>query len=140
MAQKTLSKKQSAVIDELFAGELTETQILEKHNLSANLYRKWLADERFCAEFKARITAARLQSRALIARYSLAAAAKLVALTESQNPETARKACLDVITAAGAETKKQDDQMGSEQCRKIDEALPPETTEILLAALAKAKK
>ena len=45
--EKRLSAKQLAVIDDLFEGEIKEAEILKKHNLSRNLFQKWLADESF---------------------------------------------------------------------------------------------
>jgi hypothetical protein len=97
--RKKLSKKQSAVLDELFSCEQTfsEKQVLEKHGVTEAHYRRWQNDEVFTSEFEARIESFSRQSRLLVARYATFAAAKLIVLTESANPETARKACLDII-------------------------------------------
>lgn len=96
--QKALRKRQLAVISDLFAGELSEEQILDKHGLSRKVYNKWMADEAFRAEFAKRIEMLKLQGGLIIARYASLAAAKLVNLTESKSEETARKACLDIIS------------------------------------------
>jgi len=96
--RKKLTRKQLAVIEDLFAGELDETQVLKKHNVSTRVYNKWQADEAFIQQFQRRIAAAYRQSAAIIARYAPAAAAKLVQLTQSEKEETARKACLDIIS------------------------------------------
>ncbi len=96
--RKKLSKKQLAVIDDLFSGELEEQAVLEKHKVSRNVYNGWLADGLFSSEFDRRIMSAHRQSAALIAKYAPLAAAKLVQLTESEKVETARKACLDIIS------------------------------------------
>lgn len=99
MAQrKKLSKKQLAVIDDLFSAELDEQAILEKHKVSRNVYNRWLADGLFVSEFDRRIMSAHRQSAALIARYAPLAVAKLVQLTELNKEETARKACVDIIS------------------------------------------
>jgi hypothetical protein len=98
--KRKLSKRQIAVIDEIFRGEVDEQSILDKYKVSRKLYNRWLADETFSAEFDRRIEAAFRQSAILIARYAPLAAAKLVALTESDKEETARKACLDIISSA----------------------------------------
>ena len=99
--KKRLNKRQLAVVDDLFDGKMDEAEILEKHDLRTSAYRKWLANDNFIAELTRRTEAARRQSEMIIARFAPAAAAELVALTECEKEETRRKACLDVITAAG---------------------------------------
>lgn len=96
-----MSKKQLAVIEDLFAGELDEAAVLDKHKISRSRYNKWLAEERFLEAFAQRIGRAYRQSRLIIARYAPLAAAKLVQLTGSDSAETARKACLDIIGFSG---------------------------------------
>jgi hypothetical protein len=96
--RKKLSKKQLAVIDDLFGGELDEQAVLEKHKVNRHIYNRWLADELFVSEFDRRVMSAHRQSAALIAKYAPLAAAKLVQLTESDKEETARKACMDIIS------------------------------------------
>ncbi len=96
--QNKLSQRQLDVIEDLFAGELDEQAVLEKHKVSAKLYNNWQADGAFIEQFERRIAAAHRQSAALIARYAPIAAAKLVQLTQCGKEETARKACLDIIS------------------------------------------
>ena len=137
--RKHLRKRQLAVINDLFGGALDEQAVLEKHKVSRHVYNKWLADEQFSAEFARRIACARFQSEALIAKYSLLAAAKLVELTESEKAETARKACLDIISVPKRAAK--DAKQGSRQ-QSDDEPgqqLPQQTASRLLAALADEK-
>jgi len=139
-----LSKKQLAVIEDLFAGELDEAAVLDKHKISSSRYNKWLADERFAAAFAERIGRAYRQSQLIIARYAPLAAAKLVQLTESDSAETARKACLDIISmptayprlaVAGTAT-------GNDPAinRADRQALSDEAASRLLAALAEEKE
>jgi hypothetical protein len=139
--RKRLSKRQLAVIDDLFAGELDEQAVLDKHGVSGNVYNKWLTDEVFQAEFARRISGARLASEALIARYCLVAAAKLVQLTDSENQETARKACLDIISlpkiSANRAEQTDKEQKGNEG---QTEQLSAETASRILAALADEQK
>ncbi len=99
-----LTKRQLAVIDELFDGD-DEQAVLDKYKVSRRLYNKWLADDAFTGEFDRRIDAAFRQSAVLIARYAPLAAAKLVQLTESDKEETARKACLDIISMHASRTR-----------------------------------
>lgn len=95
---KRLSSKQFALIEDLLRGELDEPEILDKHKLARRLYRRWLADEAFCEELNQRVAGEYRQSKFLVARYAPSAAARLVKLTECGKEETARKACLDIIT------------------------------------------
>lgn len=95
---KRLSKKQLAVIEDLFNGELDEQAVLDKNKVSRNMFNRWQGDENFIGQLESRIAAAHRQSAALIARYAPLAAAKLVRLTESEKEETARRACLDIIS------------------------------------------
>ncbi len=96
--KKQLKKRQLAVIDDLFTGELGEQAVLDKHKVSRNVYNRWLAEGLFVSELDRRIISAYRQSAALIAKYAPLAAAKLVQLTESDKDETARKACMDIIS------------------------------------------
>jgi len=130
---KSVTKKQRAVIEDLFAGEAGEQQVLERHKVDRRLYDKWLGDERFAEEFERRLQSARRQGELIIARYASFAAAKLVQLTESENQETARKACLDIINYL----KPNAEQSPTEQPEAEESSkLPPELASRLLAVLA----
>ena len=98
--QKHLTRRQLAVIDELFAGGMDETEMLARHNVSTRLYRAWLADELFTDELRFRIESARRTGELIIARYTPVAAAKLVGLIDIDKDETVRRACLDIMSAA----------------------------------------
>ena len=95
---RRVTKRQLAVIEDLFAGELEEQAILEKHNVGRMLYNKWLADPAFTEQFDLLIAGAYRRSAFKIARSAKEAAEKLLLLTNSDKGETARKACLDIIT------------------------------------------
>ena len=131
---KPLTKKQLSVIDDLFAGELDEREIFEKHRINKRVYDKWLADENFANEFDRRVKSAHRQGELIISRYASIAAMKLVNLTESANPETARKACLDVINCLRQNNQPSPAEQASEAEQPPD--LPPELASRLLAALA----
>lgn len=136
MPKEKLTKRQRAVIEELFAGALNEQQILEKHKISRRLYDKWLADENFIAEFECRLRSARRQGELIIARYAAFAAAKLVQLTESENQETARKACLDIIGLLKPNTAKGQADLPDDNPAAPPAELPPTLASRLLSALA----
>ena len=130
---KGITRKQLAVIEDLFAGELDEQQVFEKHRINKRVYDKWLTEENFAGEFDRRIKSAHRQGELIIARFANVAAVKLVALTESANPETARKACLDVINYL-----RQNNQPSPAEQTENEQPpdLPPELASRLLAALA----
>lgn len=138
--RQQLSKRQLAVIEDMFSGELDEQSVLAKHKVSRSVYDRWLADDSFAEQFSQRIASAHRQSELIIARYAPLAAAKLVQLTESENQETARKACLDIISLPkiGPQKTEQSDK-GKKDSDKQAEQLPEATVSRLLAALAEEK-
>jgi hypothetical protein len=97
MKKKKLSKRQLDVLADLFDGQLTERQILDKYKVGRNLFSRWLSDEAFAGQFDMHIAAAYRCSAAVIANRAKFAVDKLIELTASQKTETARRACLDVI-------------------------------------------
>ena len=142
MAQrKKLSKKQFAVMEDLFSGELDEQAVLEKHKVSRNVYSRWMANELFVSEFDRRIMSAHRQSAALITRYAPLAAAKLVQLTESEKEEIVRKACLDIISLQALLDKRiaQPGESQTEQTQPLQQ-ITGQTASRLLAALAQTEQ
>lgn len=139
--KKRLEKRQLAVIDDMFSGELDEQSVLAKHKVSRDVYDRWLADDSFAEQFSRRIASAYRQSELIIARYAPLAAAKLVQLTESAKEETARKACLDIISLpkVGPKKTEQPDKTKKDS-ENPAEQLPEATVSRLLAALAEAEE
>ena len=138
---KQLTKRQLAVIEDLFGGELDEQAILDKYKLSRELYNKWRNDDSFTEQFERRIADAYRQSTVLIARYAPVAAAKLIQLTESDKPETARKACLDIISmpTLTANRKAQPSDEPQPADTQPPASLNAQTAGRLLAVLAEEK-
>lgn len=143
--KKQYREKKLAVIEDMFTGEFDVQAILDKYKVSRNIYNKWLTEPDFIELFNGRIAAYYRQSELIIARYAPLAAAKLVQLTESQKEETARKACLDIISlpkscsGPGLEGQVGDSEqpnnlqgIGAEQSQPFS----PETASKLLAVLA----
>jgi len=142
MAKKRqLSKKKMDVIEDLFDSQFDEQLVLKKHRLSRAVYNKWLANESFIREFDRRIAWLNRHSQAIIAKYASLAAAKLVQLTDSESQETARKACLDIISLPKLAARKTEPQT-KHPAKPVppDSQLAPETAGRLLAALAEEKK
>jgi len=134
---RQLTKKQLAVIEDLFGGELDEREVLEKHRVRRSTYERWMGDERFAERFELYVNGLKRRSELLMAKYSCLAAAKLVELTGSEKVETARKACLDIISAPGVSAKKDErvDKVRKEGGQEVGQ-LPEETASKLLAVLA----
>jgi len=131
--QKRLSKRQLAVIDELFAGGMDEAEVLQRYKLSTRLYREWLADKLFADELKFRIESAKRAGELIIARYTPVAAAKLVGLIDSDKAETVRRACLDIMSAGRQQDTATTDSAPSNESRPD---LPPDLASKLLELLA----
>jgi hypothetical protein len=93
-----LGKRQLAVITDIFENALTEADALEKNRVTKWLYKKWLDNPFFIAEFDARFDQALRRSKFLIAHCLPLAVQRLVQLIVSEKDETARKACLDLIS------------------------------------------
>ena len=142
---RPLSTRQFAVIEDLFEGEMEEQVILEKHKLSRKLYDKWLADEVFTGWLDKRLAWEYRRSEFMLARYTRVAVSNLVRLTDCKKPETARKACLDIITMranvlAGARSSGTTVLPGNNPKLPPESPnLSPETTGKFLAILAEAK-
>ena len=137
---KALSAKQLAVVDDLFKGELEEQAILENHNISRKLYNKWLADGAFNDQLDRRVAWEYRRSEFILARKAREAVSNLVQLTNPKQPETARKACLDIITMrakllAGTPATPGDNLKPTPESPNFS----PETTGKLLAVLAEEK-
>jgi hypothetical protein len=142
---KPLNAKQLAVIDDLFEGELDESKILKNHNVSRKLYDRWLADEGFNDHLDRRTEWEYRRNWILLVRSARQAVSNLMDLTKSDQAETARKACIDIITMRAnllAGTRFVDTH-----AKPVDNApsppesqpFSPETAGKLLAVLAKEK-
>lgn len=132
---KRLSKRQLAVAEDLFAGELDEQKVLDKYKVSRKLYNRWLAEPAFAERLRQCIDAAHLRSAVLVARNAAKGADTLFELTTSDKGETARKACLDIILmnapAHSANTPATPDAVSGNH-----PPLSDETASRILAALA----
>lgn len=137
---KSLSTKQLAVIDDLFKDEPKESQILKNRNISRRLYDKWLADESFRRHLDKRRAWEHHYNEIILVKSERKAISNLMALTKSEQAETARKACLDIITmrsnlSAGSNTKPSKNPKPTPESPN----LPPEAAGKLLAFLAEEK-
>ncbi len=138
--QKYLSKRQLTVLDDLFNSELDEQAVLDKHKVRRSTYDRWLADKVFAERFKQYVNGLKRRSELLMAKYSCLAAAKLVQLTGSEKAETARKACLDIISVPKIANSRdeQTDKVPKESSQQVEQ-LSDATASRLLTALAEEK-
>jgi hypothetical protein len=137
---KPLSARQFAVIDDLFKDEPKDTQILEKHNISRRLYDKWLADESFSDYLDRRKAWEHRHNEIILIKSERQAISNLMDLTKSQQAETARKACFDIITMGSSLSASSDTKPGKNPKPTPESPnLPPETAGKLLAVLAEKK-
>jgi hypothetical protein len=138
--RKYLNQKQLTVLDDLFNSDLDEQAVLDKHKVRRSTYDRWLADKLFAERFKQYVNGQKRRSELLMARYSCLAAAKLVELAASDKAETARKACLDIISLPKLATDNNPKPAESQPAAQPqDQQLTPQTAHRLLAALAEEK-
>lgn len=138
--RRYLSQRQLTILDDLFNSELDEQAVLDKHKVRRSTYERWLADKLFAERFKQYVNNMRRRSELLMAKYSCLAAAKLVELTASDKAETARKACLDIISAPriAADREEQPDKAPKENSQQAEQ-LSDTTASKILAAMAEEK-
>jgi len=136
--RRNLTARQLTILHDLFNSDLDEQGVLEKHKLRRSTYEGWLADELFAERFKRYVNGLRRRSELLMAKYCCLAAAKLVELTASDKAETARRACLDIISVPKVAEKNDGRESGIE-IKQLDTTLAPEMASRLLAAMAEEK-
>jgi hypothetical protein len=130
-----LTKKQLKVIKEWINNGGDEVEISLKYGISYKQWVKWLNNKSFSDEIDGRIELARRRSQFLIAKYVPLATAKLVQLCNSDNNETSRKACLDILELEAG--LKKASQTPTDESVEPEPVIDPATASKLLAALAK---
>lgn len=134
--RRHLSRRQLVILDDLFNSDLDEQGVLDKHKVRRSTYERWLAEGLFAERFNRYVNSVRRRSELLMAKYSCLAAAKLVELTASEKAETARKACLDIISQPKIAAEAENAEKGSN--RQV-EPLSGTMASRLLAAMAEEK-
>jgi len=133
---KPLTKRQLTVIEEMFAGNLDEPEVLKKHRVTPALYNRWLTDERFTQAFEQRMARAYRAGHIFLARHSTEAANKLAKLAACEKEEIARRACLDIINMHQCPVPRVPTNAAPNTGESPEATLPPETVSRILAALA----
>jgi hypothetical protein len=137
---KQLTKKQLAVIEDLFNEKLSETEILKKNNISRFLYNKWLADRNFIREFDNRIMVKHMRNNANITRSVSNAIKNLEEMAGKNEGETARKACLDIIALEKDISSNRQPEQNEDKPNENEDQLSDEAAGRFLAALAEEKQ
>lgn len=123
-------------VDEILKGE-DEAKVLERYEIEPETFDKLLNSPKFILQVSNRIGLSIIRSKLLIAQYAQVATAKLIHLTDCEKEETARKACLDVITLA---TKQSDATIQKEEVSEIvnsaNQPITDEQASKMLAVLA----
>lgn len=123
-------------VDEILKGE-DEAKVLERYEIEPETFDKLLNSPKFILQVSNRIGLSIIRSKLLIAQYAQTATAKLISMTNCEKEETARKACLDVITLA---TKQSDATIQKEEVSEIvnsaNQVITDEQASKMLAVLA----
>lgn len=135
---KPLTRQQLAVLDELFDSDANEQDVLKTCKVESMLFSKWLTEPAFIEQFDKHIAAARRRSLLHLARCAPKAASRLVALSDQDKGETARKACLDIISGCDLSPTADQRRETKHDGRETSDHLNPEIASRLLAALAEA--
>jgi hypothetical protein len=141
---RPLSAKQLAVIDDLFEGK-EDAEILRIHNISRKLYDEWLADEGFNEHLNRRMVWKYRGCELMLAHSARKAVCSLMKMTESEQAETARKACIDIITmranllAGTRSSGTPDKSIDTPALSPESQPFSPETAGKILAVLAAEK-
>lgn len=91
-----ITHRQNQVLHALAEGQ-TASEICRKMGVKPGNLKRWMKTDIFRAELAGRIEASRQMGNVLLTRCMPEAAVKLAGLMEAENPETARKACVDVL-------------------------------------------
>jgi hypothetical protein len=136
--RRNLSQRQLTVLEDLFNSDLDEERVLDKYKVRRGTFERWLNNELFLERFNRHINSTRRRSELLMAKYSCLAVMKLVRLTESKRAETARRACLDIISQPKITNEAKQDS-NRQTVRPQAAQIPNETASRLLAVLADEK-
>lgn len=90
-------RRQLAAIDELIENGGDEELTCKKLKIKPYVWQRWLKDKIFHAEIHNRLAAMQRRNNIMQVSYKSFAMAKLLSLCSSENEETCRKACIDLL-------------------------------------------
>jgi len=134
-----MNEKQVAFMNDLFAGDTYDLDLLTKHNITTDTYYQWLIDDDFCWQLNRRLLALNRRTALLIAIKASQAAVKLLSLLDCDKKRIVRQVCLDIINVPilkNDDNESEDTDVYNSQCPRLSD----ETASILLKALAKGEQ
>jgi len=127
-----LTESQERFIEALCEGKGFD-EISREMKVCRSKMKKWLEEEAFINELAFKIDSCKRQGYLILARCLPAAAARLAGLMESDNAETARRACMDLVNLFIGEELKVNEAVR-------DEEMDGDTAAIIVRALREGRK
>lgn len=134
-----LNKKQQEIVMKWINNEADEKKLCKKYKISYKKWSRWISSKFAQEEIKGRTEAAKKGCEILMAKYLQLATAKLIEQCNSENNETSRKACLEIIALCG-QHEPIDVTAAIEIKNEPVEEFDEETQSKLLEVLANSKK
>jgi len=108
-----ITKSQAIIVNEMIQdGDIDK--VLDNHRIRIEKFHFWLLDKRFSDYVECCIKFAFLKAKFIIAGYAVTSAAKLIQLMDSDKPETARKACLDILKGPVLYSNQSEEKAGTD--------------------------
>lgn len=95
-----ITKRHRAVAEALYIERLRPEQVHSRFRVTPKTLARWQADPDFRALMAEIEAEHRERARRVFVTFAETAAVRLVKVTDTENPETVRKACLDVLARA----------------------------------------
>ncbi len=137
MALAKLTKIQLNALDELYGNGGDELAVQEKFNIKYSVWQKWMSDYYFTSEIDIRLATLQRQTDIMLAKFKPMAMALLMGLCQSQNEETSRKACAELLCIKFSSSAPIRD---INQPPEPDEQITDEMASKILAVLAEEKR
>lgn len=131
------TKKQIKIIKKWINNESDEKELCKKYKISYKKWSTWINSKYVKDEIKGRVEAAKKSSELLMARYLPLATAKLIEQCNSENNETSRKACIQIISLFSKDTAI-DETKELENASEVE--IEPEMASKILAVMAEEKR
>ena len=133
---KKIYTKKRKFLDELFENAYAQAAAKKKLDVSSYIYKRWLNDPQFEAEFNSSIKILLKDCEIQLAQFAPFAVKKLIDLTESEKDELKLKASIEILKMVNLfENEKNNDFGGKLIQEKNLETLSDETASRILSAL-----
>lgn len=95
---KTMTPRYRSIMEDIISGKFDNFEISQRHKITTYRLEQVCNSKLFRRELSRRIAIQQERSRQMLIEAWPAAVSKLLALIDSEKEETARKACLDIIS------------------------------------------